>query len=257
MFTGLGLSYNFFNMKKIATAIYLLLISHTINGQSFSLSYVQIYAKTKLVVPVVNGWNGPDATDPTVGFSYEHFIKHKKYSLIASYMKFNGCTLIYFEPGGWIAGGGEALANGFCDGVKLHRFDLGVSYLLTKKNKKLYFKPFLGTGLQISRTTGVEFWRDGLPINGPHYFELEPMEAIPMNTSQIVPSLGFRTGYVFWKRLDLSLGVQGVYAFKPYQKMYLKYQYKGVVQPMAEYESTGTGLFVTLGVGYRFARLIQ
>jgi len=149
------------------------------------------------------------------------------------------------------------LANGFCAGVDIHRFDLGYSYLLTKKNKKFYFKPSVSAGLQLSRKTGVEFWRDGLPINGPSYFELEPMEAIPMNTTQIVPSLGFRTGFVFWKRLDIGLGVQGVYAFKPYQKMYLKYQYKGVVQPMAEYESTGTGLFVTLGVGYRFAKWIK
>jgi len=244
-------------MKNITVVLYLLLISSAVNGQSISVSYVQIYAKTKFVVPVVNGWNGPDATPPTVAFSYEHFIKNKKYSFVVGYMKFDGCTLIYFEPGGWVAGGGEALANGFCAGVDIHRFDLGYSYLLTKKNKKFYFKPSVSAGLQLSRKTGVEFWRDGLPINGPSYFELEPMEAIPMNTTQIVPSLGFRTGFVFWKRLDIGLGVQGVYAFNPYQKMYLKYQYKGVVQPMAEYESTGTGLFVTLGVGYRFAKLIK
>lgn len=102
--------------------------------------------------------------------------------------------------------------------------------------------------------TDIEFWNNGEPVNGPNYFELEPMSAEPMNTTQIVPSIGFRTGFVFWKRLDIGLGIQGVYAFKPYQKMYLKYQYKGVVQPMAEYESTGTGLFVTFGIGYRFAK---
>ena len=244
-------------MKKITLLLYLLLISSAVNGQSISVSYVQIYAKIKPVIPVVNGWNGPDATPPTVSFSYEHFIKHKKYSFVVAYMKFNGCTLIYFEPGGWVAGGGNALAKGFCHGVKLHRFDLAYSYLVTKKSKKFYFKPFVGAGLQLSRKTGWEFGLPGLPIDGPHYFELEPMSAEPMNTTQIVPSLGFRTGFVFWKRLDIGLGVQGVYAFKPYQKMYLKYQYKGEVQPMAEYESTGTGLFVTLGVGYRFAKLIK
>jgi hypothetical protein len=245
-------------MKKIATVAFLFFSSFSaMKGQSIAASYLRIYSKTTAVVPVINGRNGDQGTDNSFSFTYEHFIKNRKYSIVTSYSKFKGCTLIYFEPGGWIAGGGDAMAKGFCDGVKIHRFDLGFSYLLTKKTEKFYFKPFVGAGLQLSRKTGVDFWRDGLPINGPHYFELEPMRAKPMNTTQIVPSLGFRTGFVFWKRLDIGLGFQGVYAFKPYQKLYLKYQYKGVVQPMAEYESTGTGLFVTLGIGYRFAKWIK
>jgi hypothetical protein len=77
------------------------------------------------------------------------------------------------------------------------------------------------------------------------------------NTDQIVPVLGLSTGFVFWKRIDIGLFIQGVYAFKPYQKMTIKYQYKGEVQPTAIYESTGTGLFFGLSLGYRFARLIK
>lgn len=240
--------------------IILLTFSATVghaNAQSITVSLAQVYTHTNAVVPVVNGGDDFENTSRTFAISYEHYFRNSMYSLLASFIKYDGCTFIYFEPGGWVAGGGDALARGFCSGIDLHRFDLGLSYLLTRKNKKFYFKPFISAGLQLSRKTGVEFWRDGLPINGPNYFELEPMEAIPMNTTQIVPSLGFRTGFVFWKRLDLGLGVQGVYAFRPYQKMYLKYQYKGIPQPMAEYESTGTGLFVTLGIGYRFAKLIK
>ena len=244
-------------MKGIFTFLTFILSVTIIAGQSITASFVQVYTHTNAVVPVVNGRDNFENTSTTLSFTYEHFLKHKKYSLIASYMEFDGCTLVYFERGGWIAGGGIALAKGFCGGVDIHRFDLGFSYLITKSNKKFYFKPVIGAGLQLSRTTGTEFGLSGLPIDGPNYFELEPMSAEVMNTTQIVPSLGFRTGFVFWKRLDIGLGVQGVYAFKPYQKMYLKYQYKGTPQPMAEYESTGTGLFVTLGIGYRFARLIK
>jgi hypothetical protein len=244
-------------MKKIIILLPLVLLTSYGNAQSITASLVQVYTHTNAVVPVVNGGDDFENTSRTFALSYEHFFRNGKYSIFTSYSKYDGCTFIYFEPGGWIAGGGDALAKGFCHGAKLHRFDLGGSYLLTKKNKKFYFKPFAGVGLQLSRKTKWEFGIPGLPIDGPNYFELEPMEATPMNTSQIVPSLGFRTGFIFWKRLDLGLGVQGVYAFKPYQKMYLKYQYKGTVQPMAEYESTGTGLFVTLGIGYRFAKLIK
>jgi len=244
-------------MKNIFTFFLIIAASNQAHAQSITASFVQVYTHTDAKVPVVNGGDNFENTSTTTMVTYEHFLKNSKYSLHTSYSKYDGCTLVYFEPGGWIAGGGYALALGFCGGIKLHRFDLGISYLLTQKNKRFYFKPFVGAGLQRSKKTGWEFWREGLPINGPSYFELEPMSAEPMNTTQIVPSLGFRTGFVFWKRLDIGLGVQGVYAFKPYQKMYLKYQYKGEVQPMAEYESTGTGLFVTLGVGYRFAKLIK
>ena len=103
----------------------------------------------------------------------------------------------------------------------------------------------------------VEIYSESLPINGPNYFELEPISADPRNTMQIVPSLGLHTGFVFWKRLDIGLSFQGVYGYKPYQKMYFKYQYKGISQPSAEYEATGTGLFVTFGIGYRFAKWIK
>jgi hypothetical protein len=244
-------------MKNIIFLLTLSLIVTYVNAQSITISVVQVYTHTNAIVPVVNGRDDFENTSQTFMLSYEHFLKKPRYSLFSSYSKYDGCTFIYFEPGGWIAGGGEALARGFCAGIKLHRFDLGLSYLLTNKNKKFYYKPFIAVGLQRSKKTGVEFWRDGLPINGPNYFELEPMSAEPMNTTQLVPSLGFRTGFLFWKRLDVGMSIQGVYAFKPYQKMYLKYQYKGEVQPMAEYESTGTGLFVTFGIGYRFAKWIK
>jgi hypothetical protein len=245
-------------MNKIhyVLAIIILALSTYSKAQSVVVSFGPAFTKTNAKTLVVNGKEDFSNTDYFFLFSYEHFIA-SRYSLKASYSKYDGCTFINFEEGGWIAGGGISLAKGFCGGVDIKRFDLGLSYLLTRSDRKFYFRPFAGAGLQLSRTTGVEFGIAGLPIDGPDYFELEPMRAESMNTTQVVPSLGFRTGFLFWKRLDIGLGVQGVYAFKPYQKMYLKYQYKGTPQPMAEYESTGTGIFVTLGVGYRFARLIK
>jgi hypothetical protein len=222
------------------------------------VAFEQIYAKTLAIVPVANHGNGPDGTDDSYVFSYEHFIKNKKYSIISSYTKFNGCTLIYFEKDGWIGRDGTAISGyGFCGGVKIHRFDIGITYNLFKQHKKFFLKPCAFLGIQKSITTGVTFWRDGEPVNGPNYFELEPMNAESRNTTQLVPSIGFRTGFVFWKRLEIGLGFQAVHAFKTYQVQTLNYQYKGVVQPTAIYKATGTGLFVSLGIGYRFAKLIK
>ncbi|MFZ4474119.1 MAG: hypothetical protein ACOYPR_02935 [Saprospiraceae bacterium] len=245
-------------MRKLIILAYLFLNIGIINGQSISISTMRIFGTTITVVPVKNQGNGPDGTDNAVSFSYEHFIKNKRYSIFSSYIKFNGCTLIYFEPNGWIARSGTAISGyGFCGGVKIHRFDIGITYNLFKQHKKIFLKPCAFLGIQKSITTGVTFWRDGEPVNGPNYFELEPMNAESRNTTQLVPSIGFRTGFVFWKRLEIGLGFQAVHAFKSYQVQTLNYQYKGVVQPTAIYKATGTGLFVSLGIGYRFAKLIK
>lgn len=240
--------------------IFLLISVNIVNikGQSLQMSFGPMFTSTNAVVPIVNGKSDFENTGYFFEYKYTHYLKNKL-SLSLSFAKYKGCSFILFERGGYISDCfGEVIAIGFCDGAKINRVTADVSYNLMNKRSKFYLAPDIGIGFQIAQTTGVEYWRDdGCPINGPNYFELEPMEAIPMNTTQIVPSLGFRTGFVFWKRLDIGLGVQGVYAFKPYQKMYLKYEYKGTPQPMVEYESTGTGLFVTLGVGYRFAKLIK
>jgi hypothetical protein len=244
-------------MCKYISLFVALFWSTNIKSQSIHLAFGPVFTKTDAVVAIVNGKEDFENTDYMVEFRYSQYLNNK-YSINATYSKFKGCTFIFFEEGGYINCGGEILAKGFCDGVKIHRLGFDVSRQLSKHGKKYYFSPYGGLNIQISRKTGVEYWRyDGCPINGPNYFEEEPPIAEPLNTTQIVPSLGFRTGFLFWKRIDLGLGVQGVYAFKPYQKMYLKYQYKGTPQPEAEYESTGTGVFVTIGVGYRFAKLIK
>ena len=121
--------------------------------------------------------------------------------------------------------------------------------------RKFYFAPNLSCGLQHSKPNGADIYP--FEISGPHIVETEPTTAETFKTFQIVPSIGFRTGFVFWKRLDIGLSFQGVLGYKPYQKMYLAYEYKGVPQKTGEFEANGTGLFVTLGIGYRFAKLIQ
>jgi hypothetical protein len=224
--------------------------------QELMMSYGPVFTTTDQIIPIVNGGKGDANTDYLFSMSYEHFFVRRPFSLFASFGRFDGYTFMFFEEGGFISYGNEIVGTVF-SGVKVNRFDTGVIYNLFNRKKFFYLSPFVAMGVQISRKTGVEIYNDLTPVNGPNYFELEPMSAVPMNTTQIVPSAGFRTGLVFWKRLDIGLGIQGVYAYKPYQKMYLKYAYKGVEQPMAEYESTGTGLFVTVGVGYRFVKLMK
>jgi hypothetical protein len=242
--------------KKICIFLIIAFKSYIFFGQSITLSVCSVYEKTKPLVQIVNSKTYFDATVLAPYISYEHFIQKKKISFFTSFCKFDGFSYVRFEYGGYVDGNGNPIdASGF-SGIEIRRLDLGVKYNLMKKNRKFYFKPFIGIGLQHSLQKGNEIG-NVIPINGPNYFQTEPIIATSLTNTQIVPSIGFRTGFIFWKRLVIDLGFQGVYGHKAYQKLTLKYEYKGVVQKDGEFESNGTGLFVTLGIGYRFVKLIK
>lgn len=226
------------------------------SGQSLQVSFGPAFTRTRAVTPVVNGKSDFSNTDYVFTFSYEHFFKKPAICVFGAFTRFDGYTFILFEPGGFVYYGNEIGGTGF-SGVTVSRFDAGVGYPLVSGKRKFFFSPFVAGGLQVSKKTGVEIYSELLPVSGPNYVELEPISADPRPSTQLTPSLGFRTGFVFWKRLTIGLTMQGVLGFKPYQKMYLVYEYKGVEQPVAEYEADGTGLFATFGIGYRFAKWIK
>ena len=127
-------------MLKLLHFSIIITLSIFLYSQSISASFGPIFTLSHALVPVVNGKDDFDNTDYTFSFSFEQYFKDKKYSLMVSYCNFNGCTFILFEEGGYISGGGVITATGFCAGVDIKRYDLGISYLLTKTNRKFYFK---------------------------------------------------------------------------------------------------------------------
>jgi hypothetical protein len=240
------------NKKAIIIVFYFgFLIS--MSGQALHISYGPIFTKSKAISPIINANEDFSNTTAVKAISYEHFSK-KNISFIGTYNYFRGSTYINFAIGGYKDFGGSDIGGEGWYGTNIYRFDLLVAYKLTKL-KRYYFKPFGGIGLQASRSRGIGIFQN--LVNGPDYIGIEPTEAEPYNTFQITPTGGIKTGFVFWKRLDIGLQVQGVYGYKPYQKLTLKYKYKGIVQPNAIYASDGTGLFYTFSIGYRFARFIK
>ncbi len=231
----------------------LFFLTEKANSQALKFSFTQVWTTTDRIVPLVNGPRVYDNTDYTTTISYEHFLKQQPISIFASYFEYAGSTIMLYERGAVILNPGAVivLGGGF-SGVNIHRLDVGATYDFMKRRRKFYLQAVLGLGLQVSKVTGVEIYNTLAPINGPYYVESEPVSAESYNTTQIVPFAGVRTGFVFWKRLDIGLSFQGVYANKYFQKQFLKYSYKGVPQKTAEYGATGTGIFVSLGIGYRF-----
>jgi hypothetical protein len=230
----------FRNFRLIVMLVGCVVICLKVQAQTFSVGFTSVWTHTNQVVKMVHSEEDFQNTDYCLSLCYEQVLKNKQYVLFGSFSRFSGNTWIKFSEGSVIAPDG---------------FPVGVQYNLLSAKKRFYLRPFLGFGIQISRKTGDEIWAEYLKTAGPDYAELEPVTAEPLNTVQVVPTLGFKTGIALWRRLDLSFTVQGVYGFKSYQNMFYKYAYRGVPQETAVFEATGTGMFYTLGIGYRFRKL--
>jgi hypothetical protein len=260
MSVGLGFQHSIFlftkirTMKLLNTTFFITFFCIISNGQTISFGYGPIYTHTNQKVKMVNSKEDFQNTDDQFDISYEHFIKNSRFSILASYSTFDGYTWIKFREGSVIAPDGfPVIGDGF-SGTTLHRFDFGISYNLIPEKYKFYLKPLILFGIQKSIPKDVEIYSELFKVDGPEYFELEPISAEQFNTTQIVPSIGFKTGVVLWKRIELGLTVQGVLGFKSYQNMYFKYSYKGVPQETAIFEANGTGVYTALSIGYRFVK---
>jgi hypothetical protein len=244
------------SIKKLGVTIGLLYASIACYGQEIMALYGPAYTLTRAAKPIVHGGNDFSNLGYIYYFSYEHFFQDKPFSLSASFSSYDGYTVIAFEKGGVIQDGTETVAAAY-SGTSINRVTIDVGYLLTKPGRRFYVKTFGGLGLQFSNPTGIGIFGENALANGPNYFEVAPKTAETFKTTQIVPILGFRTGFLFWKRLDVNVTFEGLYAYKVYQKEYIYYNYKGGSNQTGAYEATGTGLFVTLGIGYRFEKLIH
>lgn len=239
-------------MRHLISTFCLIFICNIVSAQSISIGYGPIFTHTNQKVKMVNSEEDFQNTDYQLVISYEHFLKNSKYSVFGTFSKFDGHTWIKFREGSVIAPDGfPVIGDGF-SGTTLHRFDFGISYNLISEKYMFYLKPLILFGIQKSIPKDVEIYSELFKVDGPEYFELEPISAEQFNTTQIVPSIGFKTGIVLWKRIELGLTVQGVLGFKSYQNMYFKYSYKGEPQETAVFEAKGTGIYTALSIGYSF-----
>lgn len=238
-------------MRLIITTILITIISIIGKGQAITIGYGPIFTHTNQKVKMINSEEDFQNTDYQVTINYEHYFKNSNFSVLGSYSTFDGHTWIKFREGSVIAPDGFPTLGVGYSGVNINRFDLSLSYNLLHNHSIIYFKPFFTIGIQISKSDGSEYGAFERQ-NGPEYIELEPISAQTFNNSQIVPSLGFKTGVVLWKRIEIGLTIQGVLGFKSYQNMYFKYSYKGVLQETAVFEANGTGIYTAFSIGYRF-----
>jgi hypothetical protein len=241
-------------MKLQISSFFIVILCNIANTQSISIGYGPIFTHTNQKVKMVNSEEDFQNTDYQFSINYEHFIKNSKFSVLGSYSSFDGHTWIKFREGSVIAPDGFPTLGVGYSGTSLIRIDFGIACNLISSKYSFFLKPLLLIGLQKSTQKEVDIYSEIFEIYGPEYVQNELVSAEQFNTTQIVPSLGFKTGVVLWKRIELGLTVQGVLGFKSFQNMYFKYSYKGVPQETAVFEANGTGIYTALSIGYRFVK---
>jgi len=244
------------NINNLYVLILIFLIQFKSNTQTIHIGATSIWTLTNQKVRMVNSTDDFSSNGLVGIFSYEQILKNQKLSLFATYFGFRGYTWIKYREGSvWDSGGVGFVVGDGHGGVDVRRYDIGVSYNLLNPKKKFYIKPYFALGLQTSKINGREFGANFFKANGPEYFELEPIRVESFNTTQLVPTVGLKTGFILWKRIDIDYTILATYGYKSYQNMYYKYAYKGVPQEEAIFQGKGTGMFFSLNIGYRIFKL--
>ena len=222
-------------------------------SQTLSVGFGPVFTHSNQRVKMVESKEDFMNTAYQWSISYEHPIPSSKFIATASAARFEGATMIKFSEGSVISSHGYPLIGAGFFGVDVTRVDLQLGYNVLGKSPSFYFKPKAGIGIQVSKDRGWDILSLE-PINGPDYVQLADIRAEVFNTVQVVPVVGFKTGFLLWRRVDLGVNVQGVWGFKSYTDLYFDYAYRGEVQETAVFEATGTGIFTALHLGYRFGK---
>lgn len=237
---------------KIINALIFCQLCFSCVGQTLNIGTGPIFTLTKQEVKLVNGHNDFQNTGFSKNLYYEHLLPLKNSYILLNTIFFKGESWIRFRNGSVSSFDGIGFT-----GTKIQRYNIGFGIAPFGINKSFYVKSFLSIGCQISKSLGHDFFGSQGQIQGPEYFEVEPITAEALNTLQVIPTLGIKTGFLIYRIIDIGLTIQGVYGFKSYQKMYFKYIYQGVQQKTAIFSADGTGLFIDLGIGINFSNLIK
>ena len=223
-------------------------------GQSIYFGYGPIYTHTAQKVRMINSNDDFQHTDNQFLVGYEHFFRSKNFSLLAQYSRYEGNTWMKFREGEYLGSDGFwTLGSGF-SGIDNDRIDICVAYNFINEIRNFFLKSNIGIGFQRSKDNGWDFYSTIEKINGPVYFETKSPYVVKYPQTQVVPTLGIKAGFWVFKRIELSLSFQGIYAFRSFLDMYFEYTYYDEPQETAIFQGKGTGLYISLNIGYRFVK---
>lgn len=239
--------------KKILFACILILLgSIPLKSQIIDFSIFGLNKeKIKTITPFLQNNRYHTTLMPNIKITYEHLFKKKKFTLIGSYNYFYASDFYTAEA---------YLEKDFCNNFvecftteRLSRFDVMLGYNLLKC-KRYYLRPFAGFGIQCSFLTEDRVYNYRNDVFRGDFQRTSYTEIKPYHNTQIVPTAGLKTGFIFWKHLNIGFQFQAMQARKPYQRLSVFYKYQGVQQPNAVFSTDGTGISFQLNMGIKFGK---
>ena len=209
-------------------------------GQVLSLGIGQMFYNSKTIVPVVNQY---ESSNNKPYYSLDLTIIDNNRSLI-------GVELASYK--GWVDFNASAETwEGFGSSrTTLFRFSPYLGYIINP-DRKFRFIPYFKVIIEQSFITGLSSGKSIVTeIDEPFGYKgtiyIEPIQRI-----QFAPGVGLMLSWNPIGRLYLLGNIYYTYGYRPFQKYYFEYSYQGVEQPTAEWHANGTGVFATIGLGWK------
>lgn len=192
------------------------------------------------VSPIINQGKKWLNNPQYIGLKYDHWLLDKKLLLSGFFYRFDGNT--GFEVTEPFFGYGSTR-------TVIYRYGSLIGWNLLTGNSSFTITPTAAIIFQNAVGTAPSgpngpIDQDYLPFEGTRYTEVLP-------GAQIVIGPGIDLGWnPFW-RILLNFKFYYAFAFKPYQRYIVEYSYNGIPQPDGVWESRGTGMFLSVGLGFR------
>ncbi|MEP6648257.1 MAG: hypothetical protein ABJC12_14300 [Saprospiraceae bacterium] len=210
------------------------------SGQVLSLGYGQMFYNSKTIVPVVYQY---DEKDNEIFYSLDLTLFEMGSCLI-------GAELSTFK--GWVGftASGETVLGFASSRTSLFRLSPYLGYII-KPNQKFRLIPYFKTILEQSVITGLSSGISRVSeIDRPNSYK-GTIFVEPIKRFQVSPGVGLMISWNPFGKVYLLGNIYYTYGYRPFQKYYFEYSYQGVEQPNAEWQANGTGVFTSIGIGFK------
>ena len=220
--------------------ISLILLAAQCTGQVLSLGTGQMFYNSKTIVPVVNQFESR-SNDEYHSLNLT-IIEIDRYMIGTAFSTYQGWVDFNANAETW---------RGFGSSRKrLWRLSPYLGYIISP-DRKFRFIPYIKVIIEKSVITGLNSSKSQVAeIDEPFGYQgsifVEPIKRI-----QLAPGAGLLLHWNTFGRLYLIGNIYYTYGYRPFQKYYFEYSYQGVEQPTAEWHANGTGVFTSIGIGYK------
>ena len=212
-------------------------------GQIVKVGIGDYTYKSNIEAPIVNGYQ-PSLETPVFTFSIEKQIKRMNFKV--GYLTFEGWTNFKVKSPVWTGNGFNATA------LERYFFDIGFSFLNLEKGANII--PYFGIISESSRSLAPKYVGTVLEEGfDPDYEGFITVESF--GRTQLIPSVGIDFNLQLPLYFTASFNVHYSFGRERFQEQVFVYSYQGEPQPDGIVYEDGTGLFMSVLIGFNLSKI--